>query len=607
MPFVRGWGWGMSPMRRRMRSAIALSAVAMLGLAPSALAQVSFSAATDYAVGNTPQSVAVGDLNGDGGLDLAVANNLSGDVSVLLGNGAGGFGAATSYPVGVGAASVAIGDFNGDVRPDLAVANISTGVVVLLNTGAGLFVAGGTYPAGTTSINVAVGDLNGDSKPDLAVANEHSHNVSVLLGDGAGGFSPAVTFPTDDFARWVAAADLNGDGQRDLAVANLEGANVSVLIGDGAGGFAAAVHYPLPGGFPTSLAVGDVNGDGRPDLVASDAGIGGVWVLLGDGSGVFGAATNFPTATKPTQVVLSDLNGDGTLDAVLANFLSSAAVSVLLGDGAGGFGAPSNFPAGTLGVSVAVADFDGDGKPDLALARQGMAGNVVSVLLNTTGAYSQLVLAHAAAGYWRFGEPSGTFLTDSSGNGNHGTYIGGVQLGVPGSLAGDADTAARYDGINDQGRVLDTPTMDVGNTFTAEGWVRRTIVTKSHEMMNKGANGIHLVVMSSAAGNRVVLRRANVGTIAQSTSGVPGDGDYHHVAATMNGIGSTARIYIDGVNVTQTVSSGQTILDTAFPMTFGSFGSAPATPADYDEFAIYDSALTAPQIQAHYDTGIGVD
>jgi hypothetical protein len=222
-------------------------------------------------------------------------------------------------------------------------------------------------------------------------------------------------------------------------------------------------------------------------------------------------------------------------------------------------------------------------------------------------AYEGEVLGDGPAGYWRHNEATGTFLTDSSPNHNNGTYIGGVSLGLPGALASDPSSeAALYDGINDQGRVPDSATMDVGNSFTAEAWIKRSSDSKSHELMNKGASGIQLVVQSAAAGNKVLLRRAGVASIADSTFGVPADGNYHYVVATMNGLGSTAKIYIDGVDRTHILSPGQTILDTAFPMTFGSFGSAPATPANYDELALYNNALTSTQVAAHYAAATGV-
>ncbi len=262
-------------------------------------------------------------------------------------------------------------------------------------------------------------------------------------------------------------------------------------------------------------------------------------------------------------------------------------------------------PAIDQGFSVVNTDQRGAPRPvDLPGVPNGL-GDARDVGAYEVQAYEGAVLETDPAGYWRFGDPQGTFMLDSSGNNNHGTYIGGVKLGQPGALVGDPNTAALYDGIDDQGRVPDSATMDVGNTFTAEGWIKRTANSKTYELMNKGASGIHLVVMSGASGNKVILRRANVAAIAQSTVGVPLDANYHHIVATMNGLGSTARIYIDGNDVTQTVSPGQTILNTAFPMTFGSFGSAPSTPGNYDEFALYDEALPGCEVQDHYTAGTG--
>ena len=140
-----------------------------------------FDAATSFAAGTQPFSVAVGDFNGDNKPDLAVANAGSNNVSVLLGNGLGGFGAATNFAAGTNPQSVGVGDFNGDNKPDLAVANAgSNNVSVLLGNGMGGFGAATNFAAGTGPISVAVGDFNGDNKPDLAVANPNSNNVSVL-------------------------------------------------------------------------------------------------------------------------------------------------------------------------------------------------------------------------------------------------------------------------------------------------------------------------------------------------------------------------------------------------------------------------------------------
>ena len=149
--------------------------VVMLGglLEPEAAAQtVSFGAKTDFGTGSRPHSVAVGDFNGDGKLDLAVANGSSNTVSILLGTGTGSFGAKTDFGTGIDPISVAVGDFNGDGKLDLAVANSNGDTVsILLGTGTGSFGAKTDFGTGSGPNSVAVGDFNGDGKLDLAVAN----------------------------------------------------------------------------------------------------------------------------------------------------------------------------------------------------------------------------------------------------------------------------------------------------------------------------------------------------------------------------------------------------------------------------------------------------
>jgi len=203
--------------------------------------------------------------------------------------------------------------------------------------------------------------------------------------------------------------------------------------------------------------------------------------------------------------------------------------------------------------------------------------------------------ALAVRGCWHFDEPAGTTTaTDSSTFANHGTYLGGVTLGVPGVF----DTAVSLDGVNDVVRVPDANSLDVGDTFSAEGWIKRSSTASTHSLMNKGNLGLQLVVTNAGSRNRVFLRKANVSTIAQSSVGVPADGKYHHVVATKNGAGpGTAKIYVDGVDVTVPVSPAQIVQNTAFPL---SFGSGSSTRADFDEFALYDRALTPAEVTARF-------
>ena len=180
-----------------------------------------------------PTSVAIGDFNRDGKSDLALTTYSQGIVSILLGNGTGGFGATTNFNVGSGPASVKTGDFNGDGKSDLVVANdASNNVSILLGNGTGGFGATTNFNVGLNPLSVVVGDFNGDGKSDLATANFSSNNVSVLLGNGNGTFGTATNFAVGTSPYALTVGDLDGNGSPDLAVTNFNSNNVSVLYND---------------------------------------------------------------------------------------------------------------------------------------------------------------------------------------------------------------------------------------------------------------------------------------------------------------------------------------------------------------------------------------
>jgi VCBS repeat-containing protein len=338
----------------------------------TAVSGVLLGTATTFAVGQDPVSIATGDFNGDGVLDLVVANQASNTVSVLMGNGSGGFGPAVDYAVGSAPSSVAAVDLNGDGKLDLVVANTdSNSVSVLLGNSSGGFAAATNFATGSQPVSVAFGDLNGDGKLDLVVADRASNDISVLLGDGSGGFAAAASVATGSHPLSIALGDFNGDGRLDIAVADEFSNDVRVMQGDGSGGFGAADILSV-GAFPNSLAVGDLNGDGKLDLVTANGN--DASVLLGDGHGGFGAANTFIAGAGPTGVAIGDFNGDGRPDLAVTDGGSSS-VSVLLGDGSGGFAAVANLATGAEPLAVAIGDFNGDGAPDLAIADFG-SGNV---------------------------------------------------------------------------------------------------------------------------------------------------------------------------------------------------------------------------------------
>jgi uncharacterized protein (TIGR03437 family) len=357
-----------------------------------------------FTVGAAPQSMAVGDFNGDGQPDLVVANSGDNTVTILLGNGMGGFAAAAGSPFAVGAApqSVAVGDFNGDGQPDLVVANSGDNTVtILLGNGMGGFTAatGSPFAVGTTPESVAVADFNGDGKPDIVTANNGANDLTILLGDGTGGFAvaPGSPFALGLFPQSVAVGDFNGDGKPDLVAAISGNNTVRVLLGNGSGGFTGGGAFAV-GSFPQSVAVADLNGDGKLDIVSANSGNNTITVLLGNGAGGFTAAAGSPftVGTHPQSVAVVDINGDGNPDIVSANSGNNT-ITVLLGNGAGGFAAAagSPFAAGTTPAAVAAGDFNGDGRPDIAIADLGEG--TVSVLSGTQAATSSALSTTAAS------------------------------------------------------------------------------------------------------------------------------------------------------------------------------------------------------------------
>lgn len=199
-----------------------------------------FSIASNFPVGNRPKSIAVGDFNGDMKSDLTVANYDTGNVSVLLGNGMGSFSLASNFPAGSNPTTVAVGDFNDDRKPDLAVTSagdvtgsVAPKVTVLLGNGVGGF-GSASIPLNLPASSVAVGDFNGDTKLDLAITCADgmlkNNEVHVLMGNGTGEFSLASISPVGKNPISVAVGDFNDDMKPDLAIANFTSADVSVLL-----------------------------------------------------------------------------------------------------------------------------------------------------------------------------------------------------------------------------------------------------------------------------------------------------------------------------------------------------------------------------------------
>lgn len=292
--------------------------------------------------GSAPFGVALGDVNADGRPDIVTANSRTNTAGVLLGQAGGTFAPATAYSTGASGApfGVALGDVNGDGRLDIVAVNSSTSTAgVLLGQAGGTFAAVVSYSTGANSgpFRLALGDVNADGRPDIITANFGSNSAGVLLGQASGTFAPVVLYATgtNSFPNSAALGDVNGDGRADIVTANYGAATVGVLAGQAGGTFAAAVSYSTGATTsPYAVALGDVNGDGRADIITANSGSSTVGVLLGQAGSSFAPVVTYSTGANsaPVGIALSDVNADGRPDIVTTNNGSNS-VGVLLNTG----------------------------------------------------------------------------------------------------------------------------------------------------------------------------------------------------------------------------------------------------------------------------------
>jgi FG-GAP-like repeat/Abnormal spindle-like microcephaly-assoc'd, ASPM-SPD-2-Hydin/FG-GAP repeat len=293
-----------------------------------------FQRAVDYAAGDQPVSIVAVDLKHDGNLDLVVANSLSTYLSILLGNGDGTFQPATQSPPLLNeAAFVTAGDFNGDGKPDLVALGYNI-ISVLLGNGDGTFQNPIATQPSFSIESIGAGDFNRDGKRDLATAGTFGSNssINILLGNGDGTFRYGASYPGETSPGSITVADFNDDHKLDLAIANSEGGSISVLLGNGDGTFQPAIDCLVP--FPVFATAADMNGDHKPDLVVANGAFApGAYVFMGNGDGTFQTPTFYPVGRQVSYVAVGDFNRDGRKDIAVADYLGYAAV-VLLNTGA---------------------------------------------------------------------------------------------------------------------------------------------------------------------------------------------------------------------------------------------------------------------------------
>jgi hypothetical protein len=369
---------------------------------------VQFNGPTAFPVGTTPNAVVAVDLDGDGKIDIAVANQ-SGTISILLGNGDGSFLPANTFSAGTQINSVAAADLNGDSSPDLIIRDstlTSTQVGILLNNGDATFGPVQMLPGITLASSFAVSDVDGDLKTDIVAGDTGATVVHVFLGKGDGTFHSPLNFSSSFAPRSIDIADFNGDSKPDLAITGFNGFNV--CLGNGDGTFQMPLFVST--GFFTTISTADLNQDGKTDVAAFVSNIFNhnkfFLTRLGNGDGTFQSSQSVG-ASSGTLSLLVDFDGDQIPDVVAEG---GGSVFVLLNHGDATFQAPLSTVAGASSGGMAASDLNSDGATDLIVTNPGE--NTVSVLLNAGTLFSLNRLTLTPASITRGQSTTGTLTVD---------------------------------------------------------------------------------------------------------------------------------------------------------------------------------------------------
>lgn len=398
--FDRSWQRIGRPAAARLAAAICLVTAALFaqpftGTALAAQEDRTFRPLRSLGSGSElSASISLGDVNGDGALDVVVANgrHWPGQNRIYLNDGRAAF--TLARPLGqeqAGSYAVPLADLDGDGDLDIAVGNDRTRNLVFLNDGSGRFEPGATFGTPSPTRSLTLADLDGDGHTDILVVNRRRQNF-IFFGDGSGAFGDGVPFGSgEDSTIDVAAADLDGDGDPDLVLAIRDG-GANTIHWNEAGSFERVTVYGTGSDETRGVAVGDVDGDGRADIVTANIGEANA-VYFGDGAGGFERSVTFgPGDDRSYAVRLADLDLDGDLDIVVANVGGRNAVYFNWrgwgggGVAAAGFGDSEAFSELRFGCEdcatygLAVGDLNGDGFPEIVTANSGapngLFGNV---------------------------------------------------------------------------------------------------------------------------------------------------------------------------------------------------------------------------------------
>ncbi|HTY11212.1 MAG TPA: VCBS repeat-containing protein [Bacteroidota bacterium] len=380
----------------------------------SVFPQLQFAAKKDLPTGEGPISIALGDFNGDGKLDIVCANYKSNTISLLL-NATPPDGSAPSFLPKIDLhteekpMAVAVGDFNGDGKPDFVVANyLSNNISIFLNTSrqdsaSPSFAVKEDVPTEERPISLFVADFNGDGRPDLAVANYKSNSISVFLnttsrGSSSVSFAQRIDLPAGTRPVFVTAGDLNGDGRPDIVAANYRSNSISIFFNETPANGTAPVFSRgtevQAGERPMTVAIGDVNGDEKNDILVADQGSNSISVLMnaaerGAATPLFLVKTELITGANPQAVCFIDAVGKGKSDVAAGNY-NSGTISIFInttvhGSTVPAFSLKKDIPSGVGPSFLAVGNLSGSGLNDLAVANYGSNSISVFFISNASG------------------------------------------------------------------------------------------------------------------------------------------------------------------------------------------------------------------------------
>lgn len=350
------------------------------------ISPITFGSPNLYTVTNIPEEIMIGDMDGDGKMDIVVGTQS--DLEILYGKGDGTFEPAKVILTWTGGISPwSLADMNGDGTPDIT-CTVQSQVVIVPNLGGRSFGPPTAIPIPNQINGFTVAKFTGGALPDFSVVSTvpYTYGATVLTYKNNGGlnFTQISSFGVGDIVIWLDSADLNGDGKPDLMVSSITDvvgtSGAALYYNDGTGHFTSGPYLNTTTYNVLQITAGDLLGNGRQDLVVANDTSQNISVIMNNGGGTFGTPANY-TMTNPDHIRIADMDGDGKPDLVIGD--RDPTYFTVLRNVNGVFPNQLQFQAGgSCFTGFAVGDLNGDGKPDVVVGMQ-FSGQV-SVVLNTT-------------------------------------------------------------------------------------------------------------------------------------------------------------------------------------------------------------------------------